>query len=377
MSQVKVLCVDDDPDVLDGLKHHLVRRFEVHLATSGPAGLELIASKGPFAVVMSDMRMPQMNGAAFLAKVREAAPDTVRMLLTGQTDLESAVLAVNEGQIFRFLLKPCSPDLLRRNFELAAEQYRLLHVEHELLERTLRGSVQALVEALALTSPLAFGRATRLHKHVAEMCDELAFPQRWQPEIAALVSELGAISVSDELFERYYHERQLSVPEQKLVAELPKATRRILNAIPRLEPVLELLTAHEKWVKQSVASALPGAALLQIAYDFDVLETRGMDSVTALETLQSRRGGYDAAALAAFARRRSHGAALTEVREISLLGLHAGMVFAEDVRTENGTLLAARGYEVTPAFEAKLMSFRRGQIKEPLRVIIKRRPAVA
>jgi DNA-binding NtrC family response regulator len=71
-------------------------------ATSGAAGLEVIKSKGPFAIVMSDMRMPGMSGAEFLSKVREGWPNTVRVLLTGQSDLPSAIAAVNDGQIFRF-----------------------------------------------------------------------------------------------------------------------------------------------------------------------------------------------------------------------------------------------------------------------------------
>src|SRR5512141_2774337 len=102
-----VLCVDDERIVLEGLALHLRRRFDVTMAESGAEGLDAIRGSGKFAVVLSDMRMPGMRGAEFLAQVRQLSPETVRVLLTGYADLESAIAAVNEGQIFRFLNKPC------------------------------------------------------------------------------------------------------------------------------------------------------------------------------------------------------------------------------------------------------------------------------
>jgi DNA-binding NtrC family response regulator len=121
-----------------------MRMSESTTATSGKAGLERLSSDGPFAVVVSDMRMPEMNGAAFLAQVRERAPDTVRVLLTGQADLDSAIAAVNEGQIFRFLTKPCAPEMLISSLRAAEEQHRLITAERVLLEQTLHGAVKAL-----------------------------------------------------------------------------------------------------------------------------------------------------------------------------------------------------------------------------------------
>src|SRR6266545_290994 len=105
----RILCVDDEPNVLEGLSLHLRRRHEVWTATSGADALALLARDGPPEVIISDMRMPGMDGAVFLSKARQLYPETVRLLLTGQTDLMSAVSAVNQGQIFRFLTKPCAP----------------------------------------------------------------------------------------------------------------------------------------------------------------------------------------------------------------------------------------------------------------------------
>ena len=102
----KILCVDDEPNVLDGLNRVLFNYFDVTTATSGKQGLRLMDEQD-FYVVVSDMRMPEMNGAQFLSHAKEKSPDTVRLLLTGHSDVDSAIAAVNEGNIFRFLFKPC------------------------------------------------------------------------------------------------------------------------------------------------------------------------------------------------------------------------------------------------------------------------------
>jgi serine phosphatase RsbU (regulator of sigma subunit) len=125
----QVLCVDDEPNVLEGLRLHLERHYRMSTATSGAEALALLDCEGPYAVVISDMRMPEMDGAAFLSQVRQRFPDTVRLLLTGHADVHSAVTAVNDGQIFRFLTKPCAPAALLSAVQEANEQYCLIMKE--------------------------------------------------------------------------------------------------------------------------------------------------------------------------------------------------------------------------------------------------------
>ena len=120
-----ILCVDDEVNILEGLQDNLRRKFKVHTASSGTEGLAVLKSEGPFPVVISDMRMPEMNGAEFLSQVRNLYPDSMRILLTGQSDIESAISAVNEGQIFRFLTKPCETDNLVSVIQLALS---LIHI---------------------------------------------------------------------------------------------------------------------------------------------------------------------------------------------------------------------------------------------------------
>jgi DNA-binding NarL/FixJ family response regulator len=135
MVDAKVLLVDDELPVLEGYRRILHREFPVRIAVGADEALAAMQADGPFAVVISDMRMPGMNGAQFLAEVRQKWPATVRMLLTGYTDLEAAIAAVNESRIFRYLTKPCEKDVLVEAIRLGVEAYRSAVAEKELVKK--------------------------------------------------------------------------------------------------------------------------------------------------------------------------------------------------------------------------------------------------
>jgi diguanylate cyclase (GGDEF)-like protein len=137
----KVLCVDDEPQVLEGLSLQLGRRYEVLTASSGAQGLELLHKDNSIAAIISDMRMPRMDGATFLSRARAIAPRAARILLTGQTDLQSAIAAVNQAQVLKFLSKPCLPPDLHAAVEFAIEHYRKASADNTGLRRELRAQM--------------------------------------------------------------------------------------------------------------------------------------------------------------------------------------------------------------------------------------------
>ena len=352
--RARVLCVDDEANVLAALTRTLRSRYDVVTADSAAAGLAVLASSPPFAVVVSDLRMPGIDGAAFLAQVRQLAPDTVRVLLTGNADLGSAITAVNEGQLFRFLVKPCAPDTLLAALGAAIDQHRLITAERVLLEETVHGSIKALTDLLAIAQPASFGRATRLKRHVHALAVELDVPDRWQVEVAALLSQVGYIVVPADVAERARRGKPLSLPEQDLIARLPRLAEQLIASIPRLEPVRAiLLHQHTPFAARTEAPAptdvvFPmGARLLKVAQDFDILEAQGMSPSLALDTLDSRTGLYDPAVLSALRRICGVGGQEKVLGEMRLADVQLGMIFATDVVTANGLLLVARGQEVT------------------------------
>jgi len=130
----RVLCVDDDLDLLEAIQRQFFQRFQIDIAQGGVAGLEAVRTKGPYAVIISDLKMPGMDGIAFLARARKIAPDSVRIMLTGHADLDVAMEAVNEGSIFRFVTKPCPYDTMALIIEQGMDQHRLVTAEKQLNE---------------------------------------------------------------------------------------------------------------------------------------------------------------------------------------------------------------------------------------------------
>ena len=120
----KILLVDDEPKVLAAIKRQLRKKFRFETALSGEEALKVIDEKGPFAVVVSDYKMPGMNGIDFLCKVKTVDPDTVRMMLTGSADMSTAIQAVNEGSIFQFHPKPCPAETLGQAIKSGIDKYR-------------------------------------------------------------------------------------------------------------------------------------------------------------------------------------------------------------------------------------------------------------
>ncbi len=369
----RLLCVDDEPNVLAGFQRNLRDRFVVVTAPSGEAGLDQLRKGSPFAVILSDMRMPGMDGAAFLAAARGLSPDSVRVLLTGHADFDSALAAVNQGQIFRFLTKPCPHDLVVSTLEAAARQYRLVNAERELLEHTLTGAVKTMSEILALSNPTAFGRASRVHRTVIALCEQLAVPDRWAIEVAAQLSQLGCIQLSAQVAEKVYFGQPLSSAEQAQVRRIPALADQLLANIPRLEPVREILAALDQWSEAPEPRLAPargepplGTRLLKAAIDLDSLEATGMGAAEALSVLQARLGAYDPRVLEALGEEVGRRTATTIV-ELGLDQIEPGMLLVEDVRSRTGVLLVARGHTVSPGLLMKLQHLSPG-VKEPIRV---------
>lgn len=375
--RLHVLCVDDEALVLQGLVLNLRPHYRISTATSGQDGLALIDGDDPPAVVISDMQMPEMDGAVFLSRVRERLPDSIRLLLTGHADVESAMAAVNHGQIFRFLTKPCPPPVFLSAVHAAAEQYRLVTAERVLLEQTLRGSIKALTDILSLSSPLAFGRALRLKQRASELLAAMATPMPWQLEVAIMLSQIGCITLPTATAEKFYYGQPLSTEENEMVQGLPALAVQIIESIPRLESVRAILQLQELNFDGAGApstspsgSGLPlGARVLKIISDWDTLESSGMDATRVAETLQGRRGVYDPALVEEIVRLHVD-LPSSGLHQVALGSLKVGMFLAHDIFHNDRRLLVARGQEVTLSLLRRLRNLPPGSVREPILVTI-------
>ena len=370
-----VLCVDDEPAVLTGLVRNLGKRFVLHTEGSGKAGLDRIASDGPYAVVVSDMRMPGMDGIAFLSEVSRIAPDTTRMMLTGNADQETARAAINEGQIFRFLTKPCDPEQLAQSLTAAIDYHRRITVERELLEDTLRGAVKVLTEVLGLVNPTAFGRASQLARCVQHMTATLGLPDAWRFEVAAMLSQLGCVTVLPETLDAVQAGQDVSDAERERLAAHASVARDLLCHIPRLETVAEMIVRQDEAVVEEATEPISardpvslGAQLLRVAKIFDSELSRGASSEQARAKLRAPGQECDPLLVAALDDYQPEGGAKV-LKTVNPRRLAAGMVLAEPLSTTAGVLLVHSGQEVSIALRARLEEFSRsGQLAEAVRV---------
>ncbi len=290
----RILCVDDEPLVLEGLRAVLRRYFEVRTATSGPAGLALLREDpDAYAIVFSDMRMPVMSGAVFLREARLVAPDAVRILLTGHADLDTAIKVVNDAGLFRFLTKPCDSGELLRACAAAMHRQRAALADRELLEETLRGSVDALSEVLALTSPAAFDRGNRVKTLARELALAMDLPNAWEVEAAAMLAHIGAVILPQATAEKAYAGRELTETEAAMIARVPAVTRRLIARIPRLEGVTDILDCSQvpPHGPRMNAGQL-GGEVLRAVTEYDGLTCDGTAKPAALEGLRTC-GSYD------------------------------------------------------------------------------------
>ncbi len=381
MAVANVLFVDDEEGVLNSFRRLLRQSpYAVHTAASGDAGLDRIRQER-FAVIVSDMRMPQMDGAAFLKQAHRISPDSVRILLTGQADLDSAIAAVNEGRIFRFLTKPCPPDVLTATLEIAMDQYRLVTAERELLENTLSGSVNVLTEILSLVNPIAFSRAARIKRYASQVAGHLGLLQKWQFEVAAMLSQVGCVTLPPDLLNKVYADQPLSEEEKKLFSSHPTVGRTLLANIPRLELVARMIEGqqHPFRIAQGISPSADdkvaklGAEILKAVLDFDAYLAKRKSAADALALMQGQEGEYNPVVLEAMRRLDADRVSLVP-QTVTVNQLTTTMVLDEDVLTKNGVLLVVKGQEVTyPVIERLRIHATRGAgVKQPFRVLAQR-----
>lgn len=354
----RILCIDDEPRVLEGMHRNLRKAFDVTTAQSGSEALGHLDKGASFDVVVSDMQMPKMNGASVLAAFRLRAPDTTRVLLTGHADLDAAIAAVNRGQVFRFLTKPCAPDDLSTALDAAVAQHRLVTAEKVLLEQTLVGSVRALSEVLALVQPQIFGPALRRHGQVRAVAEQLGVEDAWHLEVASMLALVGYVVLPGNVATKLCDGEPLDEAETAMARQVPEVVERVVACIPRLEKVREALAGYEA-LRAGKPLKPPGALGPQILW-----------AVSDCETFVRKHGDVEAG-LRALHDVGRHAPKIVEavsevwrkadvsIERLELAQMESGMLLAEDVVTEGGVLLMARGQLVTEQLLARLKNFHR------------------
>ncbi|MDD2619938.1 MAG: response regulator [Syntrophomonadaceae bacterium] len=374
----KILLVDDEENIISAYKRVLHRKFEFFEAQNGHEALAILREHGPFAVIISDFRMPEMDGIQFLRQARKLFPDTVRIMLTGQADMQDAIDAINQGSIFRFLNKPCPSELLLETLNTAVEQYRLIHAERELLDQTLKGSIKILIDILSIANPGAFSQAGRIRSLARKLAIRLKVESIWEVEIAALLSHIGYITIPVEILKKVEARQELSPNEENIFVKHPQIAQKLLHNIPRLEGIAEGIAYQ---FKQFDGGGLPAndkkgklipliSRILKLTHDFEQLLKSGLNANQAIDRMRINYDCYDPDVFAALE------AEMMNIKEGFLLGyvsvseLLPGMILADDIKDQNGIILIPRLYVISNILKMRLMNYLlMGSIREPIKIL--------
>jgi response regulator RpfG family c-di-GMP phosphodiesterase len=374
----KILLVDDEEHILSGFKRNLRTHFEVFTAVGGKLGLEVIKHDGPFAVVVSDFKMPEMNGNQFLSNVKDIAPDTVRMMLTGYADLPTTIDAVNEGNIFRLLTKPCSNEKLISTINDGVKQYKLITAEKELLDKTIKGIIRVLIDILASVNPVAFSRVSRFQKFINPICGLLNIYDKWELEVSVLLSQIGLVTMPPELLNRKYVGEHLDVEQEKLFNSHPAIGKSLLSKIPRLEKIAEAVyyqfnsyskPENEEEIKYGEALPLV-SRILKVLNSFDTFVSAGFTNEEAYIKLKEREEEFDPNVLIALD--ASIAGMYTNLRllTINIKDIEPGVVAATDIKDKQGQVLITKGAEITEILKLKLLNYvKLGHVNHQIKIL--------
>lgn len=412
-----LLFVDDEANILSSLKRLFrPKGYRIHLAEGGAAALEILARE-PIDIVISDMRMPEMNGAQLLEQVRAHWPETVRILLTGYAEISATVDAINKGGIYRYIAKPWEENDLVLTVQHALEQKQLerekrrlealtrqqnaelqvlnasledkvrertaelqktmgmLEKTHERLKKSFIASIQVFSNFMELRDGAASGHSRR----VADLSRKLALKmglnevEAQEIMVAALLHDIGKLGLPDHLIRKPFS--NLNADERAEVIKHPVKGQAALMGLEQLKDAAKLIRAHhERFDGQGYPDGLSGLAIplgariLALANDYDGLQNGSLsakklspaDARNAI--VESRGKRYDPNVVDAFMELLGRVGELGLQKPEKILStteLTPGMALAHDLLTRDGILLLSKEYILDEHLIEQICNFER------------------
>ena len=299
----KILIVDDEPDNLQLLYRTLRRDYEVTKAQGPLEALEIL-KETPFNCILSDHKMPDMDGVEFLKRTYDMYPDTIRLLVTAYSDVEILMNAINYAKIYRYIKKPYSPEELLHIVQLALEYYQLKEDNKKLivdLKDLFSGTINAIMDALDSKDSYTLGRSRRVafytSKIIAAM--DLNKTEKATIELAALLHDIGMIGVQEDILHKV---EKLTDEEREEIRKHVFYSVKILEDIKQLDKVTDIMRYHHEFYNGAgypfgiKGEEIPlGARIIAIADAYDSLVSfrpyrEGLTPEEALKIIEEKRG---------------------------------------------------------------------------------------
>lgn len=358
--QYTLLMVDDEPNVLSGYQRSLGRKYNIVTAEGAQAGLDAIREHGSFPIVITDMRMPGMDGLAFLKAAHRTNKRGVYIMLTGNADQQTAINAINEGQIFRFLNKPCSGEQLDLAIQACIKQYELIEAEHLLLRDTLAGSIKLLTQIVTLTDPRMAQTNEAVGLDAIRIAKHLGIPVDWRLSISAMLCMIGSAVVdsgatlntlSEDTLDRHARigaNLIRHIPKLGEVAEIIARQREVLQ-LPESLDMSDMLSKGDPAPRLAICSSI-----LRLAVDYRrALCVCKLDRQAAFGTSIEGNDAYDARLIEACRLMtqecvQEHGMPEGAIQlRLPIAKLKPGMSVTENVTTKDGKPLLVKGSTLT------------------------------
>lgn len=363
-SNVTILMVDDEPNVLAGFRRLIGRKWNLQTAESGAAALALIRMQGPFAVVVTDMQMPNMNGVELLEQVHTHSSDTVCIMLTGNADQQTAIQAINRGHVFQFLNKPCTPEVLEQAIARAMRQYELITAEKVLLKGTLSGVIRLLIEALCQSRPKLASVTSSIRRSTETLGEFAGVGGDWQLNLASSLCLIGLSVMRDIGDDDIFLEENL--------VECAECGSRLLGHIPRLAAVAQLVKRQREnlsFPSGSELSAISGIEasmirVLRLAVDIERVrqgaieqsvlldELRSDQSIVAKKVLPLVQGLLGAGEVT-----ENKQVAPASITRLPITRLKEGMIVEENIVANDGRTILVSGFQLTSFTVERLRSY--------------------
>lgn len=339
----KILLVDDDLPLIQSLERNLSFEYDVQVAEGGHQAVKIAESDGPFAVAVVDMRMPQMDGIQTIHALRGRMKHCVFVMLTGNQDMDTVIDAINKGQVFRFLNKPCEVADLRNAIDQSLRQHQLMMVERELLHDTFLGAVNLLSDLIEQQG-FRLIDTQRLSQSMTSIAKELDFQMSWEQRVAARVCLAGVAMLSASESNQFDSLDPEEERHMALLARVCDQSAKMIGRIPRMDVVADIL----KRIPKSNGVRCDGrrdeitAGLLKISYYWNLLTMRGFSADEATRKLERLMPGLGDRTLAALAVLNDNQDAHTCMK-IPVEYLAAGMILSANVLDESGNIIVSRG----------------------------------
>lgn len=347
----KVLLIDDEPLITNSLKRGLAGDYHFLSATSGAEGLSLLKANPTVAIIVTDMSMPSMTGSEFLKESMKCAPDAVRVMLTGLADQKTAVRAINEGAIYRFLTKPCSTQDFEDTLKDCMVRRQLQKQERDLLQNTLGGLIGLITDLLSFVDPSGVQHAIHMRKIIREL-NKSVFLGGIEVELAAMLAGIGKLSLPLELLVKNANHEVLSDKEKTAFDQYLGVSSRLLKQIPKLDKVSLILDAAGNGGAPEKSSPVHNGVIgFRVAGKISAAIQDGEPTISTLKRISDTLRTEE---LELFAPLLSDRGLSKENRqaghfEVSFSDLCPGQRFVEDVTDKNGKLLLKKGFLVSEA----------------------------